>query len=185
MYRLRLFVWNQRRGAWDEGKSLEMQYLYTISALAWKPDGSRIVCVTIIVFRIISMHFIYFQGTLCGSVRMIDCCLKRGLIRNRFETTYVGPSQVIEIIQHILSYCKQVIIKDVNGGNRVTIRSEMGLEIDEIKVMGKDRYVVAYTSGSLLLADIESAKSSEIVWQSAGNEKFYFENENVCNTCFV
>jgi intraflagellar transport protein 172 len=116
---------------------------------------------------------------------MIDCCLKRGLIRNRFETTYVGPSQVIEIIQHILSYCKQVIIKDVNGGNRVTIRSEMGLEIDEIKVMGKDRYVVAYTSGSLLLADIESAKSSEIVWQSAGNEKFYFENENVCNTCFV
>lgn len=67
----------------------------------------------------------------------------------------------------------------MNGTNRVTIRSELGLEIDEIKVMGKDRYVVAYTNSSLLLADLETARSSEIQWQSAGNEKFYFENENV------
>uniref|UniRef100_A0A914XG62 Anaphase-promoting complex subunit 4-like WD40 domain-containing protein n=1 Tax=Plectus sambesii TaxID=2011161 RepID=A0A914XG62_9BILA len=146
--RFRVFNWNQRRGAWDEGKPLQIQYLYTITALSWKPDGSKVVC-----------------GTLCGSVRMFDCSLKRGLIRNKFETTHVGPSQVI--------------VKDITTGNRATIRSDLGYEIGEIKVMGRDRYVVAHTSDSLLLADLESGKSSEIPWQSGGNEKFYFDSENV------
>ena len=46
--------------------------------------------------------------------------------------------------------------------------------------MGKDRYLVAHTSATLLLGDLLSCKLSEVAWQgSGGNEKFYFENENV------
>lgn len=46
--------------------------------------------------------------------------------------------------------------------------------------MGKDRYLVAHTSATLLLGDLLSCKLSEVAWQgSGGNEKLYFENENV------
>jgi intraflagellar transport protein 172 len=47
--------------------------------------------------------------------------------------------------------------------------------------MGKDRYLVARTSNTLLLGDLATFKLSEVAWHgSGGNEKFYFENENVC-----
>lgn len=48
--RLRLLCWNQRRGAWEEGSGerggvLDLRNLYTVSALAWKPDGTTLVVV--------------------------------------------------------------------------------------------------------------------------------------------
>ena len=45
-HRLRIFNWTPRRGAWEEGKSKEVANLYTISALAWKRDGSRLCAVS-------------------------------------------------------------------------------------------------------------------------------------------
>lgn len=45
-FRLRLMSWNARRGAWDEGSLLMIRNLYSVTALAWKPDGSSIVCVS-------------------------------------------------------------------------------------------------------------------------------------------
>ncbi|VDM13436.1 unnamed protein product [Wuchereria bancrofti] len=106
------------------------------------------------------------QGTLCGAVIIIDCCLKRSILKGHFETKYVSPSQVI--------------IKDTATEQRVTIHSSKGLPINEIKIMGHDRFVVAYTTNTLIIADMRNGYCSEIEWQSAGNEKFYFDNENVC-----
>lgn len=46
--------------------------------------------------------------------------------------------------------------------------------------MGHDRFLVAHTSKTLLLGDLVSCKLSEVSWQgTGGNEKFYFDNENV------
>jgi intraflagellar transport protein 172 len=42
------------------------------------------------------------------------------------------------------------------------------------------RFLVAHTSDTLLLADIDSNRLSEIQWNGSGNEKFYFDNPNVC-----
>ncbi|KAA0708383.1 Intraflagellar transport protein 172 -like protein [Triplophysa tibetana] len=99
--------------------------------------------------------------------RLFDCCLRRSIYRNKFEMTYVGPSQVI--------------VKNLSTGTRVVLKSQYGYEIDEVKVMGKDRYIVAHTSDTLLLGDLLSNKLSEVAWQgSGGNEKFFFENETVC-----
>jgi len=44
--RLRVFNWSPRKGAWDEGKPKEIKNLYTVTALAWKRDGSKIVAVS-------------------------------------------------------------------------------------------------------------------------------------------
>ncbi|XP_064411524.1 intraflagellar transport protein 172 homolog [Latimeria chalumnae] len=148
--RLRVLNWSSRRSGWDEAKGKEIPNLYTITALAWKRDGSRLCA-----------------GTLCGGVEQFDCCLRRSVYKNKFEMTYVGPSQVI--------------VKNLSTGMRVVLKSHYGYEIDEVKILGKDRYLVAHTSDTLLLGDLTSNKLSEVAWRgSGGNEKIFFENENVC-----
>ena len=41
-----MFNWSPRKGAWDEGRPKEIKNLYTVTALAWKRDGSKIVAVS-------------------------------------------------------------------------------------------------------------------------------------------
>ncbi|KAI0233465.1 hypothetical protein LSAT2_016275, partial [Lamellibrachia satsuma] len=148
--RLRVLNWSPRRSMFDEGKSKDIPNLYTITVLAWKKDGSRLIA-----------------GTLCGGVELFDCCLRRTVYKNKFEMTYVGPSQVI--------------VKNLSSGTRVILKSFYSYEIDEVKIMGGDRYLVAHTSDTLILGDMLSNKLSEVPWQSStGNEKFVFDNENVC-----
>ncbi|XP_059516265.1 intraflagellar transport protein 172 homolog [Myotis daubentonii] len=148
--RLRVLNWSPRRSVWEEAKPKEIANLYTVTALAWKRDGSRLCA-----------------GTLCGGVEQFDCCLRRSIYKNKFELTYVGPSQVI--------------VKNLSSGTRVVLKSHYGYEVEEVKILGKERYLVAHTSDTLLLGDLNTNRLSEIAWQgSGGNEKYFFENENVC-----
>ena len=57
---------------------LQVDHLYTVTALDWKPDGSRLTL-----------------GNLCGSVDLFDACLRRHRYKGSFEFTYVSSSQVI------------------------------------------------------------------------------------------
>uniref|UniRef100_A0A0N4ZD27 WD_REPEATS_REGION domain-containing protein n=1 Tax=Parastrongyloides trichosuri TaxID=131310 RepID=A0A0N4ZD27_PARTI len=150
--RLRLMIWNQRRGAWDEGNVLDIKNLYTITSLSWKQDGSTIVV-----------------GSLCGAVIAIDCSLKKILLKNQFEVTYVSPSQIV--------------VKDTvtNDGFTSSIKSNKGYNIRDIRIMGRtNKFLVAYTTNSLILSNMEKEATSEIVWNSAGNEKFIMESDNCC-----
>ncbi len=53
------------------------------------------------------------------------------MIRNKFEIIYVGPTQVI--------------VKNIKSEEKAIVRTDLGSEIDDIKVLGKDRYVIAST----------------------------------------
>lgn len=44
--RLRAFNWNGRRGGWEEGKVKEIPNFYTVTGIAWKPDGTKLVVVS-------------------------------------------------------------------------------------------------------------------------------------------
>ncbi|CAH1772611.1 unnamed protein product [Owenia fusiformis] len=148
--RLRMITWSPRKGMWEEGKCKDISNLYTITALAWKKEGSKIVA-----------------GTLCGGLELFDCASKKQIYKNKYEMTHVGPSQVI--------------VREMSSGSKINLRSNYGYEIDEVKIMGKDRYLVAHTSDTLLLGDMQTRALSEVPWQgSGGNEKYYFDNENVC-----
>ncbi|XP_071962115.1 intraflagellar transport protein 172 homolog [Antedon mediterranea] len=148
--RLRVYNWSPRKGIWEEAKRKDIKNLYTITTLAWRKDGSKLVA-----------------GTLCGGVEMFDCSLRRTIFKNKFEMTYVGLSQVI--------------IKNLSSGTRVVLKSHYGYEIEEVKILGKDRYLIGHTSNTLLLGDLSTNKLSEVPWQSSGgNEKFFFDNECVC-----
>lgn len=148
--RLRVFNWAPRKSIWEEGLPKNIPNLYTITALSWKRDGSRLIC-----------------GTLCGAVDLFDCCLRRTIYKNKFEMTYVGLSQVI--------------VKNLHTGTRVVVKSHYAYEIQKVNIMGKDRYIVAYTSDTLLLGDLKTFRISEIAWSATGgNEKFFFEHNNIC-----
>lgn len=56
----------------------------------------------------------------------------------------------------------QVIVKNLSTGTRVVLKSHYGYEVDEVKVMGKDRYLVAHTSDTLLLADLTTNRLNEV-----------------------
>ncbi|KAM7325225.1 hypothetical protein ACRRTK_015478 [Alexandromys fortis] len=101
---LLVFNWSPRRSIWEEAKPKEIANLYTITALAWKRDGSS-------------------SGTLCGGVEQLDCCLRRSIYKNKFELTYVGPSQVI--------------VKNLSSGTRVVLKSHYGYEVEEVKILGE------------------------------------------------
>lgn len=62
------------------------------------------------------------------------------------------------------------------------IRSQTGYEIEDVKILGRaDNNVVARTTNTLLLADIELNLISEIPWDDkSNNEKFFFEYPRVC-----
>lgn len=55
-----------------------------------------------------------------------------------------------------------MIVKNLSTGTRVVLKSHYGYEFDEVKIMGKDRYLVAHTSDTLLLGDLVSNKLSEV-----------------------
>lgn len=149
--KLRLFSWNPRKQSWEEEAVKDIPNLYTITAMAWKRDGSRVAC-----------------GALCGSVEMFESVIKRMLWKNKFEMTYVGPSQVL--------------VKPLTSGSRgVVLRSQFGYEIDDVRIMGRDNYLVARTPKTLLLGDLERNLLSEVMWPNSGrNERFYFDNPMVC-----
>ena len=75
------------------------------------------------------------------------------------------------------------MIRNITSNQRIDLKSHYGYEVYEVKILGKDRYVVAHSSDTLMIGDLNSGDLSEIPWRSvAGSEeKFYFENESVRN----
>ncbi|DBA03525.1 TPA: hypothetical protein N0F65_011426 [Lagenidium giganteum] len=104
-------------------------------------------------------------GSVCGALDLYDACVRRFRYKGKFEFTYVSLSQVI--------------VKRLSNGARVIVRSAFGCEIVKLNVF-QDRFLVGNTTNTLLVGDLDTAKLSEVQWQSTGNEKYLFENESAC-----
>jgi intraflagellar transport protein 172 len=59
-------------------------------------------------------------GSLCGSVDVFDVCLKKTNYKGKFDFTYVSLSQVI--------------VKRIESGARIVLKSNFGAEITKINV---------------------------------------------------
>lgn len=93
--RFNVFNFNMNRNQWEEGELHNVPNLYSLSSMAWKPDGSRLVI-----------------GNVTGGVSLFDSCLKRYKYKNEFEFTYVSPSQVIV---KRLSNGTRIVLKSLFG----------------------------------------------------------------------
>lgn len=146
--RFYVYNFNSKRPQWDEICCKKIENYYSVTACAWKHDGSKIGV-----------------GSLCGSIDVFDICLKKSRYKGKFEFTYVSLSQVL--------------VKRIENGQRIVLKSQNGYEISKINVY-QDRFLVATTHSTLLLGDMESCKLSELPWRGSGNEKFDFSNPNIC-----
>ncbi|XP_020709272.2 intraflagellar transport protein 172 homolog isoform X2 [Athalia rosae] len=150
--KIRLLDWTPRKGIWEEANTRALPHLYTVTAMTWRKDGSRLMV-----------------GGLCGAIEQFESILRRTIVRGSHEVAYVGPSQVV--------------VRPLNSTNRpIVIRSQTGNEIEDVRVLGrKDNHIVARTSTTLLVSDIESNLLSEIPWEDkGGREKFFLEYPGVC-----
>ncbi|KAJ3234644.1 hypothetical protein HDU78_005723 [Chytriomyces hyalinus] len=146
--RFHIYNFSIAKRTWEEAPLKIIDNFYTVTSLAWKPDGSRLIA-----------------GNMCGAVEMFDCCLRRSRYKGKFEFTYVSPSQVI--------------VKRLSTGSRIVLKSHYGYEIQKVNIF-QDQFLIANTPDTLLMGDLASCKLSEIPWHGEGNEKFHFENANVC-----
>lgn len=62
----------------------------------------------------------------------------------------------------------QVIVKNLSSGTRVVLKSHYGYEVEEVKILGKERYLVAHTSDTLLLGDLNTNRLSEVGTKMGG-----------------
>ncbi|XP_034482499.1 intraflagellar transport protein 172 homolog [Drosophila innubila] len=149
--RIRIFAWSPRQSAWSESASKEISCLYTLSALIWRRDGARLAL-----------------GSVSGAVLLFESVLKRTIWQDKFELIFVAPSQLL--VRSLAEPTQQL-----------TIESQLGLEIDDVRIMGKDNFLVGRTEESLILCDLTRNLASEVPWTASGrHERFYFENLHVC-----
>lgn len=146
--RFLVYGWHPKNREWTEVLQREVPNLYTVTALSWRADGSRLIV-----------------GSLCGGVDMFDVCIRRSRYRDTHEFTYVSLSQVI--------------VKSLQTGARIVLKSNVGFEIKKINIF-QERFLVATTPESLLLGDLQTCRLSEIPWHSTGTEKYFFDNPTVC-----
>lgn len=70
-----------------------------------------------------------------------------------------------------------MIVKNLSTGTRVVLKSFYGYEIEEVKIMGKDRYLMAHTSDTLLLGDLLTNKLSEVGPQVLYHKRIYHKTK--------
>lgn len=76
--------------------------------------------------------------------------LKRTIWKDRYEIIYVGANQIL--------------VKPMGTlGRETTIMSNYGGEIEDVRVMGKDNYLVARTPSSLIVSDLQRNLISEVI----------------------
>ena len=141
-----VYAVDPRRRVWRLVTKKHVPNLYTVSALAWRKDGSRLAL-----------------GALRGNVDVYDACVRR----RRLTTRRSGESYDVAFTSHAA-----FSVRRIRDDAKVILRSKGGLEIAEDSVaIKRDRYVVARTHKTVLLADLETGLVSEAPSLSTTSEK--------------
>ena len=124
-----------RRRVWVLKTKKQVPNLYTVSALAWRGDGAQLAV-----------------GALRGNVDVYDACARRRRLKTRagdaFDVTFTSHAAFS--------------VTRTRDDAKTLVRTKTGLEIafDSVTVK-RDRYVVARTPKTVLLADLETGLVSE------------------------
>lgn len=74
--------------------------------------------------------------------------MKRTVWKNLYIINYIGPSQIL--------------FKSVTDGREISIKSYTGKDIDDLKILGQDNYMVARTNDTLIVGDLHKKLISEV-----------------------
>jgi intraflagellar transport protein 172 len=152
-----VYSFNQATQTWDEAGVREVENLLSVTALAWKQDGSRLAL-----------------GALCGVVDLYDACLRRVRYRGLFEFTYVSLSEVI--IKTLSSGATVAVGSKCNSEI-----SAVDIYHERFVVARTGQTLIVGDLGDPKLGGgVDRLRISEFTWGGGGDEKFFFENEAVC-----
>lgn len=87
----------------------------------------------------------------------MDCCIRRALLRNRFNATYVSPSQII-----IDDAKSSEGGSSAKGSSKCVVRSALNHTITDVRVLSarnnvERHFIVARTAYTLILADMANS----------------------------
>ena len=157
------YAHNTTKNVWEEAGQTAVDNLYSVTALRWKSDGSRLV-----------------TGSLCGVVDIYDAALRRFNLKGDFECTYTSSSSI-------------VVKKLSDPSIRIAFKSKYSSEIQRINLHQKRYVVAHTTDtlmvGDMFTGKVSEVpwtyaapapvKKGQAA-PAASKEKFYFENEAAC-----
>lgn len=142
-------------------------FIYNLNRGMWEEVGQKVIenfySVTSLAWKQDGSRLAV--GNLTGAIECYDACIRRYRYQGKFEFTYVSTSQVI--------------VKRLATGQRIVLKSHFGYEVTRINIY-QDRFLVAHTPETLLMGDLDTCNLSEIAWMGSGQEKFYFDNPQLC-----
>jgi intraflagellar transport protein 172 len=127
---------------------MEIQNYFSFTALCWKQDFG-----------------ILLTGSLCGSLDMFESCLKKNIINDKYEITYIS--------------LQQITVKDIEKERRINIKTDLSPEILKVDIKNNN-FLIVNTDNSLIVGDLTLQKYSEVPWNNSDSCRFDFNNLNTC-----
>ena len=146
--KLFIYGYNNKQNIWEESCKLEIQNYFSFTALCWKQDFG-----------------ILLTGSLCGSLDMFESCLKKNIINDKYEITYIS--------------LQQITVKDIEKERRISIKTDLSPEILKVDIKNNN-FLIVNTDNSLIVGDLTLQKYSEVPWNNGDNCRFDFNNLNTC-----
>jgi intraflagellar transport protein 172 len=146
--KLFIYGYNNKQNKWEESCVVEIQNYFSFTALCWKQDFG-----------------ILLTGSLCGSLDMFESCLKKNMINDKYEITYIS--------------LQQITVKDIEKERRINIKTNLAPEILKVEIKNNN-FLVITTDNSLIVGDLTTQKYSEVPWNNSDSCRFDFNNLNTC-----
>ena len=146
--KLFIYGYNNKQNKWGESCVVEIQNYFSFTALCWKQDFG-----------------ILLTGSLCGSLDMFESCLKKNIINDKYEITYIS--------------LQQITVKDIEKERRISIKTNLAPEILKVEIKNNN-FLIINTDNSLIVGDLTTQKYSEVPWNNADSCRFDFNNLNTC-----
>ena len=90
------------------------------------------------------------------------------------------PYAAYILLTHLYSYhALHTAAHLEDHGSKVSVSAGNGQDLQGLNVY-KERFLVAHTTDSLIVGDLEAEKIAEVPWGWTGSEKFDFDTERVC-----
>lgn len=146
--KLFIYGYNNKQNKWEESCVVEIQNYFSFTALCWKQDFG-----------------ILLTGSLCGSLDMFESCLKKNIINDKYEITYIS--------------LQQITVKDIEKERRINIKTNLAPEILKVEIKNNN-FLIVNTDNSLIVGDLTTQKYSEVPWNNSDSYRFDFNNLNTC-----
>ena len=160
--RAQIFTWDDKGHSWQELDYVDLHNFYTITALAWKKDGTKIAC-----------------GSLCGSLILFESGKKNFFFaisnKSQYFLNFSVTRRIIWKNCYEISFIGRncVIIKSLKSSKTTTISTKFEIDNLNFKILDDNRYFVGKSDDSLIISDLKTNRTSQVIIIICYHVQFY------------